>query len=124
MGLYTVFVGQDFIEALVGVIVPRPCVGEGLCLGAVFGADIVVNLVVIALGIERRIDVAKINRLIADKFPHNIKIVTVIEFVHGTVDTENVARVSINEQLVTSGGDYAQPSQNACVSGRVSKTPG
>ena len=52
-------------------------------LRTVFGADVVVYLVVVAFGIKRRIDVAKINRLVADKFPHYIKIVTVVEFVHG-----------------------------------------
>ena len=62
--------------------VSRPCVGERLCLRTVFGADVVVYLVVVAFGIERRIDVAKINRLVADKLPHYIKIVTVKEFVH------------------------------------------
>ena len=40
----------------------------------VVGADVVVSLVVVAFGIERRIDVAKINRLVADKLPHHIKI--------------------------------------------------
>jgi hypothetical protein len=49
----------------------------------VVGADVVVYLVVVAFGIERRIDVAKINRLITDKLPHYIKIVAVVEFVHG-----------------------------------------
>ena len=48
----------------------------------VVGADVVVYLVVVAFGIERRIDVAKIDRLVADKLPHHVKIITVIEFVH------------------------------------------
>jgi hypothetical protein len=59
-------------------------------LGTVFGADVVVYLVVVAFGIERRIDVTKANRLVADKLPHHIKIVTVKEFVHGP-RTANVA---------------------------------
>jgi len=75
---------------LAGVVVPRPCVGKRLCLRTVFGADVVVYLVVVALGIERRIDVAKINRLVTDKLPHYIKVVVVKEFVHGT-RTKNLA---------------------------------
>ena len=73
----------DIAFELVASAVPRPCVGEGLGLGAVFGADVVVYLVVVTFGIERRIDITKINRLVTDKLPHHIKIVAVIEFVHG-----------------------------------------
>ena len=83
--LHAVLVRQNLFVTLVGVVVPRPCVGEGLGLGAVFGVDVVVYLVVVAFGIERWIDVAKINRLVTDKLPHHIKIVTVKEFVHGII---------------------------------------
>jgi hypothetical protein len=74
---------RDLFVTLVGVVVPRPCVGERLRLRTVFGADVVVYLVVVAFRIERRINITKINRLVADKLPHHIKIVTVKEFVHG-----------------------------------------
>ncbi len=56
----------------------------------VVGADVVVYLVVVAFGIERWINVTKINRLVADKLPHHIKIIAVVEFVHGFT-TGNVA---------------------------------
>ena len=48
----------------------------------VFGADVVIYLVVIAFGVERRVNITKIDRLVANKLPHHIKIVTVKEFVH------------------------------------------
>lgn len=80
--LHAVFVCQDLFVTKVGVVVPCPCVGEGLCLGTVFGADVVVYRVVVAFGIERRIDITKINRLVTDKLPHHIKIIAVVEFIH------------------------------------------
>ena len=86
--LHAVFVRQNLFVTLVGVVVPRPCVGKRLCLGAVLGADVVVYLVVVAFGIERRIDITKINRLVTDKLPHHIKIVAVKEFVHGECSRE------------------------------------
>ena len=82
--LHAVFISENIVVTMNGVVVPRPWVGKRLCLGTVLGADVVVYLVVVAFGIERRIDVAKINRLVADKLPHHIKIVAVKEFVHIT----------------------------------------
>lgn len=73
---------QNIYLTLVSGVV-RLCVGEGLCLGAVFGADVVIYLVVVAFGIKRRIDATKIDRLVADEFPKDIKIVAVVELVHG-----------------------------------------
>jgi metal-sulfur cluster biosynthetic enzyme len=45
----------------------------------VFLPDIVVNPVVIALGIKRRVDITKVNRFITDEFAQNIEIAAVIE---------------------------------------------
>ncbi len=81
-GLDAVFVCENVFVTLVGVVVPRPCVGESLCLRTVFGADVVVYLVVIAFRVERRINVTKINRLVADKLSQNIQVIAVVEFVH------------------------------------------
>jgi len=47
-------------------------------------ADVVVNLIVIALGIKRRVNIAKVNRLVADESPQNIDVVAVVEFVHSS----------------------------------------
>jgi len=44
--------------------------------------DIVVNLIVITLGIKRRVNITKSNRFIAGELPQNIEIVTVVKFVH------------------------------------------
>ncbi len=54
-----------------------------------------VYLVVVAFGIERRIDITKINRLVADKLPYHIKIVTLVEFVHWDLLDGNVALTAL-----------------------------
>ncbi len=51
---------------LVCVMVPNPRIYEGLFLRPIFASDIVVNLIVRALGIEGRIYVAQINRFVVD----------------------------------------------------------
>ena len=68
------------------MIVLRPCVGKRLCQGAVFGADVVVYLVVAS---AREPDggsrVAKINRFNsnrADKLSYYAEVIAVVEFVH------------------------------------------
>jgi hypothetical protein len=53
-----------------------------LRLRPVFAADVVVNLIVVALGIKRRVNVTKINRFIAEKTLQHVQIITVIKFVH------------------------------------------
>jgi hypothetical protein len=57
-------------------------VSTNACACAVFLPDVVVNLIVIALGIKRRIDVTKINCFIADESPQNIEIIHAVKFVH------------------------------------------
>jgi len=87
--------------------VPSPCFHERLSLGAVFGADIVVYLVVVAFGIERRVNVTKIDGIVFDKFSQDIEIIAVIEFVHLgkalSVITGNVAftRVCDNRSFLS-----------------------
>lgn len=48
-GLHAVFIRQNLVKTLVRVVVPRPSVNKRLRLCAVFIADVVVNLIVIAL---------------------------------------------------------------------------
>ena len=64
------------------MVVPFPGINKSLRLRAVFAADVVVNLIVIALGIKRRVNVAKINRFIADELPQNIEVISVIKFIY------------------------------------------
>jgi hypothetical protein len=51
-------------------VVPSPCVHESLGLRSIFGSYIVVDLIVVAFGIKGWVDIAEINRLVTDKFPH------------------------------------------------------
>lgn len=44
--------------------------------------DVVVNLIVVALGIKRRGTITKVNRCIADEFTQNVEVVAEVEFVH------------------------------------------
>ncbi len=53
--------------------------------------------------IERRIDIAKINSLVADKLPHHIKIVAVKEFVHGKNAPVCMGNVALTAR------DYQEP---------------
>jgi hypothetical protein len=77
-------VGQDLVEAGAGQRVPLPCVDKCLRLGAVFSADVVVDLVVIALGVEGRIDVAEVNGLVLDLLAEHRQVVAVVKPVHGS----------------------------------------
>ncbi len=70
------------VETFVGVVVPSPSVDKRLRLCVVFAADVVVNLIVVSLGIKRRVNITKINRFIADKAAENVEVVAVKEFVH------------------------------------------
>ena len=65
--LHAVFIRQNLAETFVGVVVPRPRINKRLRLCAVL-PDVVVNLIVIALGIKRRVNIAKVNRFVADEF--------------------------------------------------------
>jgi len=51
-------------------------------LGVVFLPDVVVNLIVIALGIKRRVDITKVSRFITEEAAENVEIIAVVEFVH------------------------------------------
>ena len=63
------------------MVVPRPSVNKRLRLCAVFLPDVVVNLIVIALGIKRRVNITKVNCFVADEFAKNVEVVAVVEFV-------------------------------------------
>jgi len=64
------------------VVVPRPPINKRLRLCAVFVTDVVVNLIVIALGIKRRVNIAKVSRFITEEAAENVEIIAVVEFVH------------------------------------------
>ena len=51
--------------------------------------------VVIAVGIERRVQIDQVNRLVLDVVPQDIQIVAVVESVHG----KKLAKFSINESF-------------------------
>jgi len=72
-------------EALGGNVPSRPCVHERLRLRQIFFADAVVNLVVVALGVEGRVNVTQIHRLRRNqvRLPQHIQVVAVKEGVHG-----------------------------------------
>lgn len=59
------------------MVVPRSSVNKRLRLRAVFLPDVVVNLIVVALGIKRRVNIAKINRFVSNKFSQNVQVVSV-----------------------------------------------
>ena len=59
------------------LVTPFPRIDEGLRLRAVLAALVVVDLEVVALGIERRIDVAQIDALAGDLATQHIKVVAV-----------------------------------------------
>jgi len=58
----------------------------GLAAGFVFEKE-----VVIAVGIKRRVKINKIDRLVLDVVPQDLKIVAVVECIHEDSRTENVA---------------------------------
>lgn len=71
--LHTVFVCKNLYVKLVGVIVPSPkAVPES--------GRRRIAVIDLSLRIERRIDVAKVIRLVFDELPQNIEIIAVVEF--------------------------------------------
>ncbi len=62
----SLLIGDDLLKAFVGVFIPYPSVGERLRLCAVFITDVVINLIVVALGIKRRVNVAEVNGFISN----------------------------------------------------------
>ncbi len=75
---------EEFVELALGLFAPMP--------GVLKGGDLRVGLVslrrfekhgIIALRIERRIEINEIDRFIRNVFAENIEIIAEIEFVHG-----------------------------------------
>ena len=66
----------------VGLVAPFPGIDERLRLRAVFAALVVVDLEVVALRIERRVDVAQIDAFAVDAVAQDIEVVAVIQPVH------------------------------------------
>src|ERR1035441_3894698 len=78
----TCVIRQYLGETAYSQIIPSPRIRERLGLGAILSTDVVVNLVVVPLRVERRIDVAEIHRLVLDLLPKDVKVVTVEELLH------------------------------------------
>lgn len=73
---------EEFGVADVGLFVPLPRIHERLRLRAVFAADVVVDLVVVALTVERGINVAEVYGFVFDVFAQDFEIVAIVECVH------------------------------------------
>ncbi len=58
-----------------------PYIDKGLRLCAILGSLVVVNLEIIAFGIERRVDIAQIDRIIRDLAAQDIQIVAIKQLV-------------------------------------------
>ena len=78
----SVRVSKDLRVAIVRRSIPCPGVDERSCFCAIFRSDPVVDLVVAALGVERRIDVAEIHRLVLDVLAQNVEVVAIVEGAH------------------------------------------
>ncbi len=72
---------EDIVQPLDRLIAPVPRIDKGLRLRAVLAALVVVDLEVIALRIERRIDVAQIDAFRRDLAAQHVQIIAIIEFV-------------------------------------------
>ena len=72
-------VRQDFIKSAIGFRIPYPRIRKRLRLRPVLRADVVVDLVVIPLRVDRRIDVAEIDGLVFNLVAQHVKIVSVIQ---------------------------------------------
>jgi hypothetical protein len=66
-------------QPVLRLIAPFPGIDKGLRLRPVLAALVVVNLEVVALGIERRINVAKINAGIGNLAPQHVQVIAVIQ---------------------------------------------
>jgi hypothetical protein len=77
----TLLVGEYRMKTLTCLLIPRPCVNKCLFLRSIFTAQLVINLVVVALGIEGRVNVAKMNRLIPHLIAQYVEIVSVVELI-------------------------------------------
>ena len=73
------FICQNLIQTILGKRVPRPGINKRLSLGAVFSADVVVYLVVVALRVERRVYVAQVNAFVFDFPAQDFKVVAIVE---------------------------------------------
>ena len=78
-GIAPFIVGDDLLKSSNRQFVPGPGINERLGLRLVILANVVVNLKLVALGVERRIDVAQINRFIPHFAPQDVQIVAVVE---------------------------------------------
>ncbi len=109
-GKASLLVGKEFIKARVCVFVPSPGVHEGLGLGAVFAADVVVNLVVVAFVVEGRVDVAEVNAFVFEVLglAQDFQIVAVVKrVVHGWVFVESKKRKQCVCRSAVDGTFYA-----------------
>ncbi|SDY14272.1 hypothetical protein SAMN05421644_1332 [Allochromatium warmingii] len=61
---------------------PLPGVHKRLRLRFVFDALVVVNLKVVPFGVERRIDIAKVHRLVSNLLSQYVDVVAVVQAIH------------------------------------------
>ena len=78
-GIAPLVVGDDLLKPGYRQFVPGPGIDERLSLRLIILPDVVVNLEVVALGVEWRVDVAQIHRFIPQLAPQDVQIVTVVE---------------------------------------------
>ena len=78
-----VFVGSDLLKTSHSLRIPFPGVHKRLNLGSILRPDVGINLVVIALGVEGRINVAEVHGFILDVLAKYVKVIAVEEEIVG-----------------------------------------
>ena len=79
---YSTIICQYLSEPRVGLLIPNPGIGECLSLCPIFVSDVVVDLVVVAFGVEGWINVTQVDGFIGNIFAKNFEVVGVVESVH------------------------------------------
>lgn len=79
LGVPAFIAGDDFLKTGQRQFIPRPGVDERLRLRLVVLADVVIDLEIIALAIERRVDIAEVDRVILDLAAQDVQVVAVIQ---------------------------------------------
>jgi hypothetical protein len=74
---------QEFVKFALGLLVPMPGVLEGFNLRlAVVAAGRFEEQIVVALGIERRVEIDEVNGFVRNVLAEDLEIVAVVELVH------------------------------------------
>jgi hypothetical protein len=73
----------DILVRLNGSLVPRPRIGKRLDLGGAFVAALLLEQhVVVAVAVERRIEVDEVDRIAGDLVAQDMQVIAVIQRVH------------------------------------------